>query len=61
MLSMSNVTKISFPKDFAHRIKRLIEKDVLPYRSVSEFVLDSSRRRVEELEDRKIKEASIEA
>jgi Arc/MetJ-type ribon-helix-helix transcriptional regulator len=61
MFTMSMVTKISFPKDFAHQIQKLIDDQGLPYRSVSEFVLDSSRRRFEELQEKKLLEVKARA
>jgi hypothetical protein len=46
-----NYVIIGLRKELAERIRWLIEQRLIPYRSVSEFVTDATRRRLEELEE----------
>jgi hypothetical protein len=45
-----NYVIIGLRKELAEQVRWLIEQRFIPYRSVSEFVTDSVRRRLEELE-----------
>ena len=48
-------TSIKIPKTLSVKIKKIIERE--GFRSVSEFVLDSTRRRIDEITNKKIKPA----
>jgi hypothetical protein len=43
-------TVVGVRRELAERIRWLIEQQLIPYRSVSEFFTDAARRRLEELE-----------
>jgi hypothetical protein len=45
-------TVVGVRRELVERIRWLIEQRLIPYRSVSEFVTDAARRRLEELEQR---------
>jgi len=49
-MPQGNYVIIGLRKELAERIRWLIEQRLIPYRSVSEFVTDATRRRLEELE-----------
>ena len=49
-------TSVNIPKDLCILIEKIIrENPELGYTSVSEFIKDTSRRRIEELEQRKLR------
>ena len=43
-------TVVGVRRELVERIRWLIERQLIPYRSVSEFITDATRRRLEELE-----------
>jgi len=43
-------TRVSLPKNLTDRIKKAIEEGVVDYNSLSSFISDAIRRRLEELE-----------
>ena len=53
-------TKVAIPKDLAVKIRSLIENSNLGYRSVQEFVIDATRRRLEELDKIQLQRKQIE-
>ena len=45
-------TSVTIPKMITEKVQRLIDDGAIPYRSVSEFLTDLGRRKLEEIEAR---------
>ena len=49
-----NYRSVSIPEELVEKARKLIIEQRLGYRSVSEFIIDALRRRIEELEKKEV-------
>lgn len=49
-MSRTKYTKVAIPIDLFEKIRDILSRTNLGYRSVNEFIIDATRRRVEEIE-----------